>query len=71
MKRRRNGRRRLPRAELNRSGRWWHVPPTPMETVFVEGTQLSTGPLDELQVSRMKTSLVVPPPASDTWVLKQ
>src|SRR2546426_9769895 len=46
------------------------APPTPRETVVVEGMQLATGPFDELQVSWMKTSLVMPPPGSGTCVLK-
>jgi hypothetical protein len=32
-----------------------------METVVVEGAQLPTGPLDELQVSWIETMLVLPP----------
>ena len=40
------------------------------DMVVVEGVQFITGPLDEEQVSRTKTSLVRPPPAADVWVVK-
>ena len=45
-------------------------PPAARDTVVVEGVQFATSPFDELQVSRIETLTVTPPPNAGTCVVK-